>query len=117
MKASGSEIKDFWINYWPTHLRDWYYGNDEEFGVCVEDEEGNFILELDKNYSTGSFAGLYWQGDKPLANYEIGHMSFDKAFKKYKSMNNGKIILAISIDESNLKDFKIIADANSIKII
>lgn len=119
MKVTGSEIKDFWINYWPTNLSDWYYGDGEEEGICIDDEKGNFILELDKKYSTRSFAGLYWQGkynENPL-NTGNGYMTFEKAFKQYKLINDGKIILTISIDESYLEDFKSIADANGIKII
>jgi hypothetical protein len=82
MKAKGFEIRDFWINYWPKNLSDWYYESDDGT-IDVEDEDGNYILEDTKIYNLKEFGPLGWQGqgDCPV---EFGYWEFEDAFKKYK---------------------------------
>ncbi len=56
--ATGAEIKDFFDNGWPAN----YYLEGDYAEVQVQDEEGEWILEADKNYDLSLLGELGWQG-------------------------------------------------------
>ncbi len=99
MKATGAEIKDFWSNYWPYNLEDWYYEPCD--GGYIDDEEGNFILEVDKFYDTDDFGDLIWQGpEKCPCPEKDGYMTFSRAFKRYKKIS-GRFICSLSVPKTD----------------
>ncbi len=114
MKAKGSEIRDFWMNYWPENLSDWYFET-EESEIQIDDEEGNFILNDTKSYDLKLFSPLFWQGigECPI-EYEY---TFEKAFKKYKNISTN-VQLVVSIPDNEKDEFlKIISEHSFWKLL
>ena len=73
MKATGAEIKEFYVNNWPKG----YYHED---CYLLEDDNGNWILPLDKEYDLADMGYLVpeTQGDC---------IPFEQAFLVWKGLN------------------------------
>jgi hypothetical protein len=76
-RATGAEIRDFFDNHWPAD----YYLESDCAEVQVQDEEGNWILEDDKNYDLSLLGELGWQG-KGLPTCKIP--TFEEVFLKWR---------------------------------
>ena len=74
MKATGAQIKTFFRDGWPGS--DWYWDYAE---TEVENEQGDFVLDLKREYDLGRFGYLCYQGDGHRDDWE-----FEDAFQKWQ---------------------------------
>ena len=109
MKAKGAEIKDFYYNYWPQKLEDYYY-EDEDAEIMLEDEQGKWLLEDDLSYDLD---GLGWIMDNDGLKDGI---SFKSAFSKYKKTKNN-LIASVSVPMEEIGRFYEMVKDNNWKIL
>jgi len=105
MKAKGCEIRDFWNNYWPEHLEDWYFESDDGEIQVEDDKTGEFLLKDDKIYNLNLFGPLGWQG-KGESPVDGQYWEFQDAFKQYKKATDKSQLFVICVPFEDIDDFK-----------
>ena len=109
MKAKGAEIKDFYYNYWPEKLDNYYYDSDN-VEIEIEDDNGNWILEDKLSYDLNGFGWVMDNDDK------TDGLSFQSAFSKYKKTKNN-LIASVSVPMEDIGRFYEMMKDNNWKIL
>lgn len=82
--TSGLNIRKFFDEGWD---KDYYYESDFA-EVQLQDDDGNWLLEDDKDYDLSHLGGLAWQGYDPPRD-KPKELGFEEAFLKWKTETNG----------------------------